>query len=171
VTALSCYKCKQIKASSEFTNAQQRKGGGRRCRPCIADYNREYQKTRPPRRRVDMTPEQVELRRQHDRGRDPAVVADRWFRYRYGLTVAEVDAMIEEQGGVCAICCQPETRVDPRTKKIRRLSVDHDHRTGLPRRMLCQRCNWVLSRVDDDIPMLERFVSYLEQHAAGTFPS
>ena len=35
MTALLCAKCKQIKASSEFTNGEQRKIGFRRCKACV----------------------------------------------------------------------------------------------------------------------------------------
>jgi hypothetical protein len=37
----------------------------------------------------------------------------------YGITLAEYDEMLEQQGGVCAICHRPPVTV--------RLSVDHDH--------------------------------------------
>lgn len=162
MTMLRCSHCKIALASSEFTNSQQRRGNSRWCRPCVKENNRLYNLKRPARPRSSMTPEQVEARRQLDRLKDPRKVADRWFRYRYGLTVDQVDKMIEQQDGLCAICREPETKTDPRTRQPRRLSVDHDHRTGLPRRMLCQRCNWVLSHVDDDIEMLKQFIDYLE---------
>ena len=77
--------------------------------------------------------------------------------------------MIEAQNGLCAICGKPESKIDPRTKKVRRLSVDHDHRTGRVRQMLCHNCNWVLSRVDDSIEALETFIEYLKLHDPGTF--
>ena len=41
--------------------------------------------------------------------------------------------MLEEQGGGCAICGT--------TPKTRRLNVDHDHRTGAVRGLLCHACN------------------------------
>lgn len=44
--------------------------------------------------------------------------------------------MLADQGGRCAIC----TRI-PRN---RRLAVDHDHFTGLPRALLCYTCNKAL---------------------------
>jgi hypothetical protein len=51
----------------------------------------------------------------------------------YGLTAAEYDRLLAEQGGRCAIC-----RARPKSK---RLAVDHDHRTGAVRGLLCSRCN------------------------------
>ena len=46
------------------------------------------------------------------------------------------DRLIAAQRGVCAICGAPP--------KTRRLHIDHDHRTGKVRGLLCQRCNRAL---------------------------
>lgn len=51
----------------------------------------------------------------------------------YGLTAEQYDALLERQGGRCAIC-----RNRPKSK---RLAVDHDHKTGEVRGLLCSRCN------------------------------
>jgi len=46
------------------------------------------------------------------------------------------DRLLAEQGGVCAICGNPP--------KTRRLSIDHDHKTGAVRGLLCFQCNRAL---------------------------
>lgn len=51
----------------------------------------------------------------------------------YGLSAEEYDALLKAQGGRCAIC-----RARPKSK---RLAVDHDHKTGAVRGLLCSRCN------------------------------
>ena len=51
----------------------------------------------------------------------------------YGITAEEYDALLERQGGRCAIC-----RARPRSI---RLAVDHDHKSGAVRGLLCSRCN------------------------------
>jgi hypothetical protein len=53
-----------------------------------------------------------------------------------GVTDADYDRMLNEQGGGCAICGNPP--------KSRRLHVDHDHKTGKVRGLLCFRCNRAL---------------------------
>src|SRR5262245_57445902 len=60
---------------------------------------------------------------------------------RYGITLAEYDALLEKQGGVCAIC---------RKHSKRRLCVDHCHRTGMIRGLLCDSCNLGLGSLQDD---------------------
>lgn len=52
------------------------------------------------------------------------------------VTELEYAALLALQGGHCALC--------PNTPKTRRLAVDHDHRTGRVRGLLCFRCNHFL---------------------------
>ena len=51
------------------------------------------------------------------------------YKSRTGLPLAEYDALLAAQGGGCAICGNPP--------KTRRLHVDHDHKTGEVRGLLC----------------------------------
>jgi hypothetical protein len=61
----------------------------------------------------------------------------------YKLTVEDYEAMLKYQGGVCCVCRQPEPT------KGRRLSVDHNHTTGLIRGLLCSRCNPILGKIEN----------------------
>lgn len=58
---------------------------------------------------------------------------------RYGVSLEQYVEMLEDQHGVCAICGHPETKVC--NGRIQPLSVDHDHRTGKTRSLLCHQCN------------------------------
>lgn len=59
---------------------------------------------------------------------------DKPINWRWpNFTVNQYDAMLKRQGGGCAIChAKPKTR---------RLNIDHDHKTGRIRGLLCHRCN------------------------------
>lgn len=50
-----------------------------------------------------------------------------------GVTKDQYDRLLAAQGGHCALC--------PSTPKTRRLHVDHEHRSGRVRGLLCHRCN------------------------------
>jgi hypothetical protein len=50
-----------------------------------------------------------------------------------GVNDERYEKMLEDQDGHCALC--------PGTGKTRRLHVDHDHKTGEVRGLLCYRCN------------------------------
>ena len=67
---------------------------------------------------------------------------------RYGIAMAEYDNLLLRQNGKCAICKRP-----PYTKKG--LEVDHCHRTGAIRGILCSRCNSALSLLDNDPALVE----------------
>jgi hypothetical protein len=86
------------------------------------------------------------------------------LREKYGLTPDQYDRMLQEQNGVCAICRQPETRRGSGGEP-RRLSVDHDHRTGVVRALLCGRCHTVTSAVEESPDLLEAVRLYLARHS------
>jgi hypothetical protein len=76
----------------------------------------------------------------------------------YGITLKEHQQMYEEQNGVCAVCEKPG---DGKWKK---LCVDHDHKTGKVRQLLCRNCNMILGQVDDSINHLGKLTAYLQKH-------
>lgn len=86
----------------------------------------------------------------------PLTPRDRYLRRQYGITEAEYQAILEHQGGVCAICQRP-----PKVGK--NLHVDHDHRSGVVRGLLCVVCNVdLLGRRDKDPSLFRRAAEYLE---------
>lgn len=72
----------------------------------------------------------------------------------YGLAPGDYDRLYESQGGMCAICRRA-------TGKTRRLSVDHDHKTGDVRGLVCRPCNDMLGHGRDDPQMFLRAAGYL----------
>lgn len=76
----------------------------------------------------------------------------------YGLGPGEYDALFAAQGGRCAIC---------RQTRRQRLSVDHDHKTGLVRGLCCRLCNGRLLTAARDRPeTLRAAADYLENPPA-----
>lgn len=73
---------------------------------------------------------------------------------KYGITVEKYDAMFESQGGACALCgVVPEGN----------LHVDHNHKTGAVRALLCMPCNTGIGMFQEDATLLRRAASYLEK--------
>ena len=64
--------------------------------------------------------------------------------------------MLKKQNYKCKICGNNET-----TRKNNRLDVDHDHKTGKVRALLCSHCNILLSRSKDNIEILQKAIQYL----------
>jgi hypothetical protein len=76
---------------------------------------------------------------------NPKILA-RQRRHNHGITDAEYQAMREAQGGVCALCGQPEIHRIKGT--LLSLAVDHDHVTGQIRGLLCMKCNHALGYLE-----------------------
>lgn len=87
---------------------------------------------------------------------------DRFTRHiltRYGLTLERYMDMYQRQSGSCGICRTPYPPII--RAKERRLYVDHDHKTGCPRGLLCHSCNTAIGHLRDDAELLERAIAYL----------
>jgi hypothetical protein len=74
------------------------------------------------------------------------------LRRRYGITGAELQAMVETQGGVCAVCRERPAQ-----------HVDHDHLTGAVRGVLCSCCNQGLGNFRDRADVMRAAIDYLER--------
>lgn len=138
----TCSKCKDLKPLWDFSRRKDRPSGFQsQCQKCIAENQKEYAKNNPNTMRRTW--------------RKKALKA-------YGLTPVGYQKLLNEQNGVCAICGLPETRVI--YKKIV-LCVDHDHKTGKVRALLCSRCNILLGQANENVELLQKMASYLKEHA------
>ncbi len=81
----------------------------------------------------------------------------------YGLTIEDYEVMRDLQGSRCAICTREETALTA-AGRTKLLSVDHNHKTGEIRALLCNRCNSLLGYVDDDIDLFRKAIKYLEKY-------
>ena len=101
---------------------------------------------------VNSTPERREKARRDNRAAK--------LRLTYGMDLAEYEALVKAQAGLCAICKHP-----PRGRKF--LAVDHDHSTGAVRALLCGPCNSALGMMQDDVARLRAAADYVEAHTAA----
>jgi len=85
------------------------------------------------------------------------------LKKKFGLTLDVYEAILEHQGGVCAICGKAETMINSGSKRLQPLAVDHCHKTGRVRGLLCAKCNHALGNFDDSTALLRRAIKYLER--------
>lgn len=76
------------------------------------------------------------------------------IKSRYGITREDYDGMLSSQNYVCAICSKPDNIGWC-------LSVDHDHKTGKVRGLLCNSCNHGLGHFRDSPEILIKAANYL----------
>jgi hypothetical protein len=71
----------------------------------------------------------------------------------YGITLDDYNKMFEKQKGKCAICSKHQNEL------IRKLSVDHCHRTNKVRGLLCKNCNVALGYYEKyDKELFEKYL-------------
>lgn len=84
----------------------------------------------------------------------------------YGISLKTYETLHDAQNGLCAICREPEIGVHNRGNQTVPLSlaVDHDHKTGTVRGLLCHKCNKALGLFDDKPALVEAALDYLRSH-------
>lgn len=134
-----CKGCGKVQSFSDFHHSVQGAAGlSYFCKSCHRTYNRRQYT------------ERADIREQ------------RRFYHKlktYGITRAQYEVMLAEQGGVCAICGEL-----PSTGMGKAFHVDHDHATGIVRGLLCGECNTGLGKFKDDPRMVETAAAYLHKH-------
>lgn len=93
------------------------------------------------------------------RAEDPARKRDNRMRRQFGIGAAEYDELLASQNGGCAIC--GATVGDG---SGRRHHIDHCHKTGAVRGILCSECNLGLGKFRDDLDLLQCAINYLSRH-------
>ena len=81
----------------------------------------------------------------------------REYLRKYKITIENYNNILVKQNHRCAICGKDE--VD----NGKYLAVDHNHKTGKVRGLLCNQCNSGLGFYKDDINILLKAVIYLEE--------
>jgi len=94
----------------------------------------------------------------------PHYTQEHTFPKKYGITGEQFRKMLKEQNNVCLICKKPElAKWQGSIQKT--LAVDHDHKTGKVRGLLCHRCNKALGEFNDDVALLQTAIDYLKQNS------
>lgn len=143
-----CTKCKTRKPASKFVKVKVRNGSERPqswCKQCKSKDKAKRALTIKGKRKL----------------KDDAL--KRFF----GISVEDFERMESSQRGLCAICKKPQP---PRNRQGRTmqitLAVDHCHKTGRIRGLLCDKCNFGIAHFDDNIETLKQAIAYLDQYAA-----
>ena len=153
-----CSLCRRTKAVSEFSPRNDRPGGRQSaCRECVRRRERD-------RRLADVG--KARTRDAKKRYGNPTALRKAKLKYLYGITLQAYEDMFAAQGGLCLICKRPEQRRD-RKGRLCRLCVDHDHKTGKIRGLLCRTCNYGIGAFEDDPQRLVAAAAYVLAHRKG----
>lgn len=139
-----CGTCEKVKPVADFANsAAQADGLQGHCRPCGTIKQAKW--------------------RTNNRAKANRASANSHRKSRIGIEPHEYDQLLEDQGGVCAIC---KEKCTTKTQKgvQKSLAADHDHVTGATRGLLCSKCNTAIGLLGDDPAVIAAALAYLSSH-------
>ncbi|MFH5879770.1 endonuclease VII domain-containing protein [Arthrobacter sp. NA-172] len=139
---MTCKACSATKGASEFYP-----GNRTTCKECISARNRARYEADPKKFRAKTAAWQAANREKY---------RDSQIKSKYGITAEAADAMLQGQGGRCAIC-----RTDD--PGIKGWQIDHDHDTLVVRGILCRHCNVALGHFRDNVTSLTAAIGYIER--------
>lgn len=142
---LQCSKCQEIKSLDEFYSKNGKKTQSH-CKTCCRTQAKEWKANNKERCR-ETNKKWNSNNYSKKRYRD--------LKQKYGITPEHYDEMYLQQGCKCKIC---ETHQDQLSRK---LSIDHCHKTGKVRGLLCTYCNSLLGNCKDRVDLLEKAKLYL----------
>lgn len=142
-----CSKCRKIKRLSEFYKDKYKKSGhASACKVCKSDSFKSWQQKN---KGYCNTVHKDWVKN------NPKLFRAGQYKTRYGITLDDYNKMFQEQNGCCAICGIHQSELK------KKLHVDHSHKSGKVRGLLCGKCNLALGLLNDDIVVLSTAVRYL----------
>lgn len=112
-----------------------------------------------------VNPEKSYAAKKRWQAKNPELHRQHQFEYRlkhyFKMTVEDYNHFLSKQKGGCGICGR-EPSPD------RRLAVDHDHKTGKVRGLLCDMHNQALGKFNDDPKLLWNAIKYLRGLVKGS---
>lgn len=144
-----CSKCKKIKQTQEFNPDKRSKDGCySSCRICKNKECATYRKNNP---------DKIKTSGKKWRDKNPTWFRENDLKNEYGMSLNEYNQMFNNQNGCCAICKKHQSNF----KKV--LAVDHSHKTGKVRKLLCHKCNNAIGLFLDNSQICYNAGDYLRE--------
>lgn len=142
-----CPTCKQILNLSEFSTMKIRSGISSHCKECNKTWNENYYKTKKGKEK-----------KQEVYKKQKSKYIERRLLKKYNITYKEYELILKCQNYKCAIC----GRTPEENKKM--LAVDHNHKTGKNRGLLCSSCNICLGFIEKNTLDISTIGEYIIKH-------
>jgi len=145
----TCTKCLIAQEIEQFPIHKAYKGGRTtHCRKCLSKQSCAWAKANK---------ERANAIGRKTRAKHPKTRQNAKFKARYGISLDQFNEMSRQQEHKCSICAKHGSE-----NKNGKLFVDHCHKTGKIRGLLCDRCNKSLGLMEDNVDLLRSSIGYLE---------
>jgi len=138
-----CSNCKEFKIEREFNKDRTNPDGlDYKCKSCNSNEAKQLWKS--------------------DKGKQSQRLRSRKYELKrlYGITLDDYNNLLKKQNYGCAICGSQMK------SKLGNLHVDHDHKTGIVRGLLCIQCNITLGMLREDSNRIKKVLQYLEYNTS-----
>ena len=168
-----CSKCGKEKELHEFpTSKREKYGVSYECKKCRHQYyldNRERFIAKSKEQRIKNKEALSEYRKEYAK-KNKEKIADFQKEYRkthkeerlnhqylrkYNISLNEVKELYKKQDGKCALFGEE-------LKWGRECHLDHDHKTGEVRGLLCYKCNLMVGFAEDNVEKLLAAIDYIK---------
>ena len=168
-----CTKCKKLKSVKKFyTDKYRLDGYTYHCKLCYKKYRKLYKNERAiyhkkyyHKNKLKYIKKSLEWRR-----KNKIKLQKYHYKYnkkyrlqKYNLNLQGYFRILKKQHGVCAICNKKQTRRGNNTNKLYLLDVDHNHKTGKIRGLLCGNCNKAIGLFNENILIFQNAIRYLRK--------
>lgn len=147
--------CTSCNSEKELDNYQKDKhkpdGLYGTCRDCVSLKSRKYREDNK---------DNLKVRKKQSYIKNADTWKENWLKRRYGISLNDFNELLKHQNDTCGICKKEEIGFYGDKKKT--LSVDHCHKTGKIRGLLCGKCNTALGLVDENPETLIEMIMYLK---------
>lgn len=140
-----CPHCKRVLPLDNFSHTRGKKNNAPHCYECCREISEEGRNKE----------ENRILRIEYYQNRKNYAKNQKLLR-QYGITLEKYRNMLDFQKGKCIIC----GKTPAENKK--ELAVDHDHKTGKIRGLLCNNCNVAVGFLQDNHELALKIHSYLK---------
>ena len=152
-----CSNCSLKKQINEFYKQDTCKFGIRpECKDCTCKKRKERHKNLSKERKMEIKKQMSEYSKEYiktEHGQKTRKNNHRKYHLQstYGITIEIYDNLCKNQNNKCLIC-----------KREEKLYIDHDHKTGQIRGLLCNNCNTGIGQFKESIDNLESAIKYLK---------
>lgn len=137
---IKCVRCEEEKYPEQFPDSKRKSNGKQSwCKSCYSEYNSS----------------------RYSENWETNYFKRLWKVY--GLTKNAFNELLDACGGLCQCCGVEMKRGVPANKHHDALCIDHDHKTGDVRGLLCRNCNMALGNIGHDPQVARRMADYLEK--------